>query len=285
MSYLSRITNYFASLYESLTTTPHHRTNTRNQTIFHLQRPASVIFDFSTLSTTGLKVTIPPHSLWKSGWYWHKTLPFCEIFESLSGNYFVEEKGVYAWGGGTSTGSGHSVYRLQPDDMILWYRNPHHAEAADHDMVYALKGSEDIMAFYRQVCGVNQDAEIYFSLPSTPLSLRGFYASLRYIPYIGPRMRAWLLKKMLWIQQRVVYYKNDYNTYEGRIDYTLPWRGRIGFPRPPKKWIDKELKSVVTISRLVQGLCFWVRTRILGMREKYAEYEAPIEGTLWKEKS
>jgi hypothetical protein len=67
------------------------------------------------------------------------------------------------------------------------------------------------MAFYRQVCNVIQDAEVYLSLPSTPLWLRLCYTSLKYIP----RVREWLARGMLWVQLRVIYYKNDYQTYVG----------------------------------------------------------------------
>jgi hypothetical protein len=38
---------------------------------------------------------------------------------------------------------------------------------------------------------------------------------------------------------------------------------------------------MVTISRRVQKSCFWVGTRLLGMREKYPKYEAGT-GVEWE---
>jgi hypothetical protein len=40
----------------------------------------------------------------------------------------------------------------------------------------------------------------------------------------------------------------------------------------------KELKSLVTISWLVQKTCYWVGTMLLEMRERYEEHEAPADG-------
>jgi hypothetical protein len=41
----------------------------------------------------------------------------------------------------------------------------------------------------------------------------------------------------------------------------------------------KELKSLVTVSWLVQKSCYWIGTMLLRMRERYEEYEAPAKGT------
>jgi hypothetical protein len=275
MFFFSEVTNFFVSIYQSLSTNPHHRTNTRTQSTFHLQHPAPVTFDFTSLSTAGLTVTIPHHSAWRTPTYWHKTTLFCETLECISGYYLVTTARLYEWGDGTDSGPGPQILKeLAPDDMIAWSWNPYRSVDDPVDSVYALKGSPEMMAFYRQICSVNQDAEVYFSLPSTPLWLRLLYASLKYIP----RVREWLVSGMLWVQLRVIYYKNDYHTYEGRINYTRPLIN-VGIPTPTEEQKMKELKSLVTVSWLVQKSCYWVGTILLGMRERYEEYEAPAEGT------
>lgn len=51
---------------------------------------------------------------------------------------------------------------------------------------------------------------------------------------------------------------------------TLPWIW------PPKKWADKEWESEVVVSRIVRNAAYWVGTSILGMKEQYVEYSAPL---------
>lgn len=70
-------------------------------------------------------------------------------------------------------------------------------------------------------------------------------------------MREWLARGMLWVQLRVIYYKNDYHTYEGRINYTRPLIN-VGISTPTEEQKMKELKS-----------CYGVGTMLLEMRERY----------------
>ena len=164
---------------------------------------------------------------------------------------------------------------LRPGMMVQWRRNPHQVGAENEATVFRLKGPLEMLHFYRQVCSVNQDAEVYFRLPSTPLWLRGLYASWAWIPYFGTRLRAWLASQLLWVQLQVIYHKNDYFTDEGAIPFTRPWWDLPGAIRPPEKWMNRELRSRVIISKLLQKWCYWIGTTLLGMRGWYEEYKTP----------
>lgn len=250
------------------------RTPTGTQTVFNLTHPDPIIFDFSTPSA-GLKMTILPNSDWVTGRHWHETAPACETIEPLSGSWMIEESLTNLWGSsGTVTGGGPGfVMPLVPGLQVSWRRNPHDVDAVAKPVMVYLKGAPQMLHFYRQLCSVNQDAELYLRLPSTPLWLRGLYALLGVVPHFGTQARKWLVSRMLWIQLRVIYYKNDYWTYEGRIWYTRPWWDLPGAMPPPEKWRRHELRSVVIISRLVLSSCYWVGTTLLGMRTRYEEYE------------
>ncbi|KFY76730.1 hypothetical protein V499_03697 [Pseudogymnoascus sp. VKM F-103] len=51
---------------------PAQRTPTGSQTIFGLNHPDPVAFDFSASSTT-VDITIPPYSAWITQHHWHET--------------------------------------------------------------------------------------------------------------------------------------------------------------------------------------------------------------------
>lgn len=74
--------------------------------------------------------------------------------------------------------------------------------------------------------------------------------------------------------------KNDYWAYEGRIPYTKPWYLDPGYHYPPPKWEDKERKSIIQVSRWVRNTCYWIGTRVLGMKDSYTEYDASGERDL-----
>jgi hypothetical protein len=136
--FFSEVSNFFVSIYQSLSKNSHHRTNTRTQSTFHLQHPAPVIFDFTSLSIAGLTVTTPHHSAWRNPTYWHKTTLFCETLECISGYYFVTTAHLYVWGDADHSGPGSEILRkLEPDDMIAWFWSPYRSKDDPVDSVYA----------------------------------------------------------------------------------------------------------------------------------------------------
>lgn len=44
--------------------------------------------------------------------------------------------------------------------------------------------------------------------------------------------------------------------------------------------MERELRSVVTISKSVLMVCYWVGTNVLGMKAKYEEYEVDITNSV-----
>ncbi|KFX91927.1 hypothetical protein O988_07507 [Pseudogymnoascus sp. VKM F-3808] len=214
------------------------RTPTGSQTIFDLNHPDPVVFDFSA-SSTAVDITIPPYSGWITQHHWHETAQACETIEPQEGSYMISLSAVATRGTGLHIGDGKGfVLLLRPGTMVQWKRNPHQAGAENEATSFRLKGPVEMLDFYRQVCSVNQDAELYFQLPSTPFWLRGIYAFWAWIPYFGTRMRAWLTSQLLWVQLQVIYFKNDYFTHEGSIPFTRPWWDLPGGRRPPEKWMN-----------------------------------------------
>ena len=41
-------------------------------------------------------------------------------------------------------------------------------------------------------------------------------------------------------------------------------------------WMDRELRSRIIVSRLVLKVCYWVGTKVLGMRAQYEEHEFDV---------
>jgi hypothetical protein len=251
---------------------PARRTPTGSQTIFGLTHPDPVFFDFSA-SSTAVDITIPPYSGWITHHHWHETAQACETIEPQEGSYMISLSSVATRGTGLHIGDGKGfALPLRPGTMVQWKRNPHQVGAENEATVFRLKGSVEMIDFYRQVCSVNQDAELYFQLPSTPFWLRGLYAFWAWIPYFGTRMRAWLTSQLLWVQLQVIYFKNDYFTHEGSIPFTRPWWDLPGGRRPPEKWMNRELRSRVIISKFLQTWCYYIGTTLLGMGSWYEEY-------------
>ena len=209
------------------TSAPTHRTPTTHQQIFHLQHPHPITYDFTSLSTSGLLITIPPHSPWISELYWHLLPSSCEDISGVSGRYYFLSGFLKNWGNGSFFGGGpmHAM-KLVPGMYVYWKRNPLEKEYEREAVTVAYRFEDEraneMYDFYRQVCSVNLDAELYFSLASTPAWLRLWYWTWGLVPWLGVRVQAWALAWMLWVQLRAIYVKNDCWTYEGRIPFTMP---------------------------------------------------------------
>jgi hypothetical protein len=261
---------------------PSSRSPTGSPYTFKLSHPHPVIYDFTNLSS-GLKIIVPPYSSWICHDHWHETASACETLMPLEGHFMIVHSIVTTRGSGVVQGDGSSpakfVMPLEPEHLVRWQKDPHW-DSAGGTMGFLLEASDEVYKFYRQVCSVNQDAEVYFYLPSTPLWLRVLYGFWGRVPHLGIRVRAWLVEYLLWIQLRVIYSKNDYLENEGAIPYTWPWRQRPADVYPPKKWMERELRSRITVSRLVLRTCAWVGTRILGMKARYDEYDTNTEANM-----
>lgn len=220
--------------------TPSHRTRTGTQMIFNLSHPHPVVYDFTALFTDGLKITVPPYSPWICREHWHETAPAYENLAPIEGHFIIYSQFVFTPGDGTATGKGVNpptfVMPLKINLRVGWGRDTN-ADPRE-SVVFSLKPPNEayeFYGFYRQLCSVHQDAEIYSQLPSTPLWLRAIYAFWGWMQYIGLRIRAWLVASLLWVQLKVIYSRNDYLENEGHIPYTRPWRYVPAPVYPPRK--------------------------------------------------
>lgn len=258
------------------------RTRTGNQQIFNLQHPHPVAFDFSDSSSTGrLLITIPGDSAWTCQMHWHYTVEACEDIWQISGQTQSQHGSIMGWGSGTGfIGGPNHVLPVAPLMYVSWKRNLHNAATAHQAaVVYYKFVSPKNFDMYRQICSANQDAELYFSLRTTPFWLRATFTFWNYIPVLGKAVTELLIAWCLWVQLRVIYAKNDYWTYEGRIPYTTPWHLRHLFDaKPPSELLKKEKRSMVMISGCVKDSCHWIGTRMLGMKDEYDEYRSEEDG-------
>ena len=123
--------------------------------------------------------------------------------------------------------------------------------------------------FYRNVCSAILDAPLYPEFAATPFLVRRLFAALA---VVAPGLRVRLLAACLWVQLRVMYYANDYWTYQGRLPITVFWDGWPFGPHAPL-WAQRlQWNSMLLFSRVVLAACFWVGTLVLGMKPEYAEY-------------
>jgi len=120
--------------------------------------------------------------------------------------------------------------------------------------------------FYHTLCSATQDADRYFSLCSTPLWLRVLFYSTYVVPF-GSKIRERMIKSALWYQLRVIYRENDTWTFEGSLpmDSIYIW---------PPEWAERlQFESQFVISKMVVKGASWIGRNVLGMKDKYLEYE------------
>jgi hypothetical protein len=230
------------------------RTNTTQQALFDLARPQPVTYDFKSLYPD-IKITVPPGSHWHSDEHFHETLEACASVYILSGRWVITGHGA-----GTTTCNAGFEKDQKPLRYLTWFKNYPESQSAS----LRLKAPVQI---YHTICSVSQDAELYFRLCATPLWLRSAYFGTYLVPFVGTRMREWMIETALWYQLRVIYASNDFWTYEWEIPFTEFY---IWPPEWARRW---QVESWYGISRAVvySASCFgrWM----MRMKEGYEEYE------------
>ena len=69
---------------------------------------------------------------------------------------------------------------------LLWRRDTSSESYASTAVTVTYKFErEELYDFYRQVCGVNLDAELYFGLETTPAWLRLWWWGWGHVPWVG----------------------------------------------------------------------------------------------------
>jgi hypothetical protein len=231
------------------------RTTTTNQTLFEISRPDPVTYDFLSHAPS-IVLTIPPFSTWHSDEAFHNSAETCASLHILSGWWVLLGRNA-----GITFCHAGSKKAQHPLMFLSWSKNNQKNPQTSASLELTAP-----VQFYRSVCSVTQDAELFYRLCTTPLWLRSLYSATYLIPFLGPSLREWMIDKALWYQLRVVYEANDFWTYEGEIPFNK-WYAFV------PEWARKrQIESMFVISRKVVRFASWVGRRMMGMKDSYEEY-------------
>ena len=161
------------------------RTTTTNQTLFEISRPAPVTYDFRSHAPS-IVLTIPPHGTWRSDEAFHNIDENCALLHILSGWWVLQGRNA----GVTFCHAGFKKNQL-PLLFLSWQKHQKDPQTSS-----SLELTAPVQ-FYRSVCSVTQDAELFYRLCTTPLWLRSLYSATYLIPFLGPRLREWMIDKAL----------------------------------------------------------------------------------------
>jgi hypothetical protein len=207
------------------------RKNTTRQAIFdltHGTHPGFVSYDFQSLAPS-IVVTVPRSSNWYSLLHYHEKPKNSASLLVLSGPWSIGTTICHA--GCETSESPFSYTSWGP----YWY--------GDFRATSASLSYKAPVPFYRTMCSVMQDADVYFKLCETPLWLRTMYISTYLNPLLGSWLRERMIKTALWFQLQVVYETNDFWPYVWEIPFTA-W-----YLLDPPQWaIDWRERSKYVIS-------------------------------------
>lgn len=240
------------------------RTATSSQAVFtlsryYVKRPKAnyllserdvIIFDFHR-AAPNVFLEIPPGSHWYDVSQTHHTPEACISIQTRSGSWYI----------GSMASWRPVLWGPQVPDHWMSFGSNHDGKTASTAEIMGSKQSHEL---YHTIASVEQDAEVFFSLCTTPLWVRLLYAAAG----LFPSAQAWLIYKVLWIQLRMIFYKSDYWESHGAC-YFFRWFYWMNEPQ----WVrDFESWSEFAISHVVQWLSYWTGRLLLGMKESYAEY-------------
>lgn len=246
------------------------RTNTNHQTRFEkLQRyyvfkrnvyrrhiPTDVVSLEFSHDMDNMMVEIPPGSGWCSPHVCHRTQAMCKELEILSGVWS-------AFGTTGGSGGGGSI-----PERVKRFGNFGIAYHVSRESTTArLFGSSVALQVDHVVASAVQDAELYFSLCSTPPWLRLLYS---FTSKMSIRAADVLARRVLWVQLRAIFFCSDTWEYRGRCELFRLWY--IWPPYPDWVW-DSEYWSEQFFSTQFLRANYWLARVALGMRPWYDEYE------------
>lgn len=241
------------------------RTNTQHRTRFNLSRfyvahknvnyvlsrKDVVTFDFK-LAEPDIFIEIPQESQWASPYHTHITRKMCVSLDTLSGRWYI---------GGSSWPRRELWGPQLPEFWISFGKDLTSSQPATAKLL----GSERTRQLYHIICSSVEDAEVYFSLCSTPLWVRVLYV----LTNRTPSLREWMIHKCLWIQLRTTFHKYDFCE-----DHGTCWILRQFYWMNVPEWVKEfERWSQFAISRVVLSLNYWIGSIALGMRPSYEEYK------------
>jgi hypothetical protein len=238
------------------------RSPTRHQHDFDLLRPNPVSFDFSTGDPLSFEVTIPAGSAWEHEGTFHLDPAQCIAIDTLRGWTWVTFNSLEGRSGSTRTDPGYH-YSQTPHSFLQWGNH-------DQETAQAVRVTGDVQ-LYRTLCSVTQDAELYYRLCTTPLWIRLLFATLGHTPFYGKAAQERLIHLALYIQLRVIFYKNDCWPDHGTVRIDWYWWTAPDWVRKFQAW------TTVLISQTILCLLYWLGRIALGLRESYYEYNVPID--------
>lgn len=249
------------------------RTNTNHQTRFeNLQRfyiPNRRAFrshrevDVVTLDFAGgddgdddaMIIDIPVGSGWASPEVCHRTQTMCREIEISNGLWYV---GTFV-GGMPSPG---------PPERPRLFRSIGVPYGPSEGLTTAkLFGSPAARQADHVLASAIQDAELYFSLCSTPLWIRLVYFLTKKLSVSAAEV---LAHRVLWIQIRSIFFHSDTWEYRGRCTI---FRWYYIFLNPPEWVVDFEQWSQHFSSEQFLRANFWLGYVFFGMQPWYDEYE------------
>ena len=123
--------------------------------------------------------------------------------------------------------------------------------------------TEKTRQMYHTIASAILDADRYFSLCETPLWLQLLYAVTR----LCPPVRNWLVQKVVWIQIRAIFYKNELWEDHGYIPITYLW-----LMNPPRWTREFENWSQLLVSMAYSLVNDCIAEAVFGMSGSYPEY-------------
>ena len=223
----------------------------------------SAIFEFH--NHTHIQITISADSHWCFPLHWHTQNPNnCVKVTNVKGRLQV----FY------STRRLPSGISMLPPGSSFNFKPEHHygfsSNMDNHELVVLLEAEESQINLHRNICSVVTDAQLYPSLASTPCWIRILYQALSY----SPQTQRHFIAKLLWIEIQMMRYTHDFYVVHGWINAPYLWW--LAHPweecREPQWTYDITWWSCAAISRVVQGICYWVGNLLLGMKGEYREY-------------
>jgi len=239
------------------------RSDTRRQDIFNLSWPHPVTFDFSSSDdwpTPSFKVTIPGGSAWTPVPTFHLSPARCIALDTTGGWSWLFFENIERGSGWARADPGYHMDQ-RARYFLLWGNDSKETASS----VRVTPGDGDAQ-LYRTLCSVVLDAELYFRLCTTPFWIRLLFAALGRIPYYSGAARERLIGLALYVQLRVIFYKNDCWTDQGTVRIDWYW-----WEAPRWVW-GFQAWSMVVISKATSRVLYWLGRVALGMREDYDEY-------------
>ncbi len=247
------------------------RTDTRHQTRFeNLERffipsralPASkwprlVTFEFEE-DGNGILVHVPDGSYWGTPTVRHHAQGMCREIYIVSGEWSVGQFMAVA------------PIRGPPERPNSWqgiYMRFGPPRLPNGPSEVRRFGSEEAQQLDHMIVSAVQDAQLYFSLCSTPLWLSLVYAASN---ALSPRAADTLARRILWVQIRTMFFCHDTWEYRGRcMIFRIFWP----FLNEPD-WVRRfELWSEEYASRQFLRLNYWLGYGFLGMKPEYSGYK------------